>query len=98
MVRKVLLKRLTPMSLEQLARVRALVEARPHFSSSIEARRDGWNRLAEHFKTPADVRLERLTLGDVPALRVTPHGVVENRAILFFHGGGFALGSAQSHQ
>lgn len=86
------------MSLEQLAEVRALVKARPHFTSPIEVRRAAWDGLAKRFPTPPDVRIERESLGGVPALRVSPPGVRTDRVILFFHGGGFVLGSAWSHQ
>ena len=86
------------MSLEQLAKVRAIVEARPHFTSTMQERREAWDALAARFTTPADVRIERTDLGGVPSLRVLPPGVAQDRAILFFHGGGFVLGSARTHQ
>jgi epsilon-lactone hydrolase len=86
------------MSLQQLETVRALVKARPHFTSPIEVRRRAWDELAARFKTPSDVEVEPAKLGKVPVLRVTPPGVKDDGIILFFHGGGFVLGSARSHQ
>lgn len=86
------------MSLEQLADVRALVKARPHFSSPMADRRRAWDALAARFPTPGDVKLVKQEFGGVPCLRVAPPRVAEDKAILFFHGGGFVLGSAWSHQ
>ena len=44
-----------------------------------------------------DAELEEATAGGVPALWVTAHGARADRVALYFHGGGFQVGSTQSH-
>lgn len=61
--------------------------------------REGYERfLANHFPPPADLRVEELELGGVPALRVRLSAQGEANAgptVLHFHGGGYVLGSAK---
>ncbi|MFF7362454.1 alpha/beta hydrolase fold domain-containing protein [Streptomyces sp. NPDC008125] len=49
--------------------------------------------IASH-PVPADVRTTAAELGGVPALTVTAGGGEPSGTVLFFHGGGYALGSA----
>lgn len=58
--------------------------------------RDGYERMAPPI--PADVTEESDELGGVSCLRFTPDDVDEpGRYVLYFHGGGFTIGSARSH-
>ena len=50
------------------------------------------------FPAPEGTELERGELGGVPALRVVAPGAREEAGILYFHGGGFAVGSSESNQ
>ena len=45
---------------------------------------------------PADVRTAPVTLGGVPAVRVDIDGVAGGRTVLYFHGGCYAIGSADA--
>ena len=86
------------MSLSQLAEVHEIIKTRPHFSSTMEVRREAWEMLAARFPTPDDVEITPVRLNSVRGLWVAPPGVSDKRVILFFHGGGFVLGSPESHQ
>jgi epsilon-lactone hydrolase len=44
-----------------------------------------------------DARLEAVDAGGVPGLWVAAQGARADRAVLYFHGGGFQLGSTLSH-
>jgi acetyl esterase/lipase len=54
--------------------------------------------MAKAFPTPEDVRYEPLQVGSVPAEWVTAPGADASRAILYLHGGGYAIGSISSHR
>lgn len=86
------------MSLSQLEEVHAIIKTRPHFGSALAVRRDAWEALAARFPTPDDVEITPVRLNSVRALWVVPPGIADKRVILFFHGGGFVLGSPESHQ
>jgi monoterpene epsilon-lactone hydrolase len=86
------------MSLEQLEAVKALIRQRPHFTATMAERRAAWDRLAARFKPGPDVTIEPAALGGIPGRWVSTPGASRAHVILFFHGGGFVLGSAESHQ
>lgn len=56
---------------------------------------DDWQRATAE---PEDVTYRNQTIGGVPGILATPLGADASRMLLFFHGGGFALGSASSHR
>lgn len=56
---------------------------------------DDWQRATAE---PEDVTYKNETIGGVPGILVTPIGADPTQMLLFFHGGGFALGSASSHR
>jgi acetyl esterase/lipase len=47
---------------------------------------------------PADVAVEEITVGGVRAERLVPPGADPTRALLYLHGGGYALGSAKAYR
>ena len=47
---------------------------------------------------PAEADEEKITIGDLPATWLRAPGARRDRALLFFHGGGFTIGSATSHR
>ena len=59
--------------------------------------RAGYERFAAREFRPADhVTVARIDCNGVPALRVCPHGRDGGPAVLYLHGGGYTMGSAQS--
>ncbi len=56
---------------------------------------DDWHRATAE---PEDVTYATTALGGVRGIMVTPLGADPAQIMLFFHGGGFALGSASSHR
>jgi acetyl esterase/lipase len=56
---------------------------------------DDWQRATAE---PQDVTYRSTSLGGVPGVLVTPIGADTSQIQLFFHGGGFALGSSASHR
>lgn len=85
------------MSLEQVARVRAMIAARPA-GLSLAERRAGFEAMMARDAPPADVAITPAMLGDVPVLRCVVPGGDPARALLWFHGGQFAVGSAAAYR
>jgi epsilon-lactone hydrolase len=50
------------------------------------------------FPAPEGAALQRVELDGVPALRVTAPGADEGMGVVYMHGGGFGVGSAESNQ
>ncbi len=49
-------------------------------------------------RLPGDVAVEDLTLGGVPAERLSTEGAIDGKAFLYIHGGGFVGGSPRTHR
>jgi epsilon-lactone hydrolase len=60
--------------------------------------RANFERFPEMFPLPSDVRVEKVSTLGVPAEWVAAPGASDDRAILFFHGGGYVIGSAATHR
>lgn len=60
-------------------------------------RRAAYDALSEVYPALPDVTRDELDLGGVPTVRFTPPGADRERAILYFHGGGYCIGSTRSH-
>jgi acetyl esterase/lipase len=56
---------------------------------------DDWQRATAE---PEGVTYKSTSIGGVPGILVTPLGSDPEQVLLFFHGGGFALGSSASHR
>jgi len=85
------------MASEQLNKVIERIKSQPQdLNASIEQRRAGMERISE--RVPADVTCERVSAGDVPAEWISAPSATADRVILYFHGGGYVLGSINSHR
>lgn len=62
------------------------------------ARRAGMDAYGDMSPPPEGTTVEALQLGGRPAERLHPPGAAVDRALLYFHGGAYSLGSPRSHR
>jgi epsilon-lactone hydrolase len=85
------------MSREQRTRVdEFLRQPAPSTGNSIEELRAGFRALMATMQVPAGITTTPTTLGPRPALAVSPLGAGRPGTILYFHGGGFVVGSPET--
>ena len=77
---------------------RKLAERPDGAIAAIADLREEYDRAVEIFPLPDSVSLEAGTLGGVPGEWLRPEGADPTRALLYFHGGGYVLGSTRSHR
>ena len=65
---------------------------------TIEQIRAGWEKFAASFVPAADITFKAVTAEGVPAEWVTAPDSSSNRVVLYFHGGGYAIGSIASYR
>ena len=65
---------------------------------SIEEQRAQMEVGLTQFQLPTDVRCDPVDAGGVPAEWITTPGVVAERVICYLHGGGYVLGSINTHR
>jgi acetyl esterase/lipase len=83
------------MSRAQLDHVSELLRNGPlDLGGEVTKMREIFAEMIAAVPVPADVRTRETTLGGVPALEVTAGGATRPGALLYFHGGAYALGSA----
>ncbi|GMU91935.1 MAG: alpha/beta hydrolase [Candidatus Hydrogenedentota bacterium] len=77
----------------------AMMRARPiDPDASIERLRENFERIVPLLPTPPDVRIEKTHLGARAAEIFTPPTVRSDAILLFFHGGGYCIGSLNTHR
>src|SRR5260221_10864411 len=85
------------MASEQLNKVIERIKSQPQNpSASIEDRRAGMDRISE--RVPADVICEKVNAGGVKAEWIAAPGASADRIILYLHGGGYVIGSINTHR
>jgi monoterpene epsilon-lactone hydrolase len=85
------------MASEQLNKVIERIKSQPQNpSASIEQRRVGMERISE--RVPADVICEKVSAGGVDAEWIAAPGASADRVILYLHGGGYVIGSINTHR
>jgi epsilon-lactone hydrolase len=75
-----------------------LAKLPPSSSLTIEQRRAQYDRAERVFPTPADVAIERVRAPEHPAEWLRPPAVRSDAVVLYFHGGGYVIGSPRSHR
>jgi monoterpene epsilon-lactone hydrolase len=85
------------MASEQLNKVIERIKSQPQNpSASIENRRAGMERISE--RVPADVICEKVSASGVNAEWISAPGASADRVILYLHGGGYVVGSINTHR
>ena len=86
---------MTSRELEDYKRV--LAEAVMPEDATMAERRLAYDELGDEFPADETVGRQQTDLGGVPAWRFDPPDAKPDQAILYFHGGGYAMGSTKSH-
>lgn len=82
---------------EQLKKVIERIKSQPQNpNASIAQRRAGMERISEH--VASDVSSEPVNAGGVGAEWIAAPGAVTDRVILYLHGGGYVIGSINTHR
>ena len=85
------------MASQQLAKVLEIIKSQPSKPGvSIERMRAGMEKVAE--RVASDVRCDPIKIGDVPAEWIVAPGAADDRVILYLHGGGYVMGSINTHR
>ena len=85
------------MASEQLKNVIERIKSQPQNpNASVEKRRAAMERIRERVAT--DVTCEPVDAGGVPAEWIAAPGAVKERVILYLHGGGYVIGSINTHR
>jgi epsilon-lactone hydrolase len=67
-------------------------------AQSLQTQRGAYDAWGLASPLPQGTHLEAITLGGVSADRIAPRHAQEGKAILYLHGGGYGIGSPQSHR
>ena len=87
------------MSQEQLQAIIQQLKANPLLEQpDLKAVRAGFEQLGAMFPVAGDVKCEPVMVGNVKAEWITAPGAADDRAILYLHGGGYVIGSINTHR
>jgi monoterpene epsilon-lactone hydrolase len=85
------------MASEELAKVIAMIKSVPRDpTASVERMRGAMEKVSEH--VARDVKCEVVSAGGVPAEWIVPPNAANDRVILYLHGGGYVMGSINTHR
>ena len=84
----------------ELDNVIALVKSREADESqgATEGRRRSFEQMTDGFTIDVPARYSRVNAGGVTAEWVTAEGASDSRVVLYFHGGGYIIGSPRTHR
>ncbi len=87
------------MSQQQLQALVGMLKSQPiDPNATVEQSRAGFEQMAALFPVQADVKCEPVNAGGVKSEWVTAPGADSGRAILYLHGGGYVIGSINTHR
>ena len=70
----------------------------PAAPPTLEEQRAGINAMAAMNPLPADVQCTKVDVAGVPGEWINAPGVDSSRVVLYLHGGGYVIGSIDSHR
>lgn len=85
------------MSDPEIDRLRALIAGRPRATEIAQRRRD-MDAVARQFGVAADVTVEKVSADGVPAEWTATPDADADSVVLYVHGGGYVIGSLDSHR
>ncbi|HUB15629.1 MAG TPA: alpha/beta hydrolase [Acetobacteraceae bacterium] len=85
------------MSDPEIVALRELIASRPRATDIAQRRRDLDDR-GRHFGVAADVTVEKVSANGVSAEWTATPAANRDSAVLYFHGGGYVIGSLDSHR
>ena len=85
-------------SQQLIEKTRLLTEVPLPADASVEDFRQSYDSFGEVFPSDPSVVITDTRMGDVNAHKLTPSQIESERTVLFFHGGGFVIGSLKSHE
>src|SRR5215468_10032938 len=87
------------MSATQLNQLRPiLAQHKAKFVGDLDQIRKAFDEMLMQSPVQPGVRFEQETIGGVPASWCIPAHAVPERVLLYFHGGGYAIGSSKSYR
>jgi acetyl esterase/lipase len=87
------------MTVAQLEGLITLLRSRPAPAvQEVAEARKRFEKMGEFLGRPADAKCEPVKAGSVPAEWVAAPGVDAGRVVLYLHGGGYAIGSINTHR
>ena len=87
------------MASPELTDIITLLRSRPAVENPpVADMRKGFDALASKFPLTPEFTFDRIDAGDVPAAWVEAPGIDPGRAILYLHGGGYVIGSIDTHR
>lgn len=87
------------MTVQELNSIIELMTSRPQPENPPPAEmRARFEKLATFLPTPGDAKTQTVDAGGVPGEWVSAPGVNQDRAVLFLHGGGYVIGSINTHR
>ncbi len=86
------------LSRQMTANLALLAEGSSGTDATWQEHRESYDSLGEVFPALPGVRRENAEFGGIEGFRYVPPGADETRAIVYFHGGGYCIGSERSHE
>jgi epsilon-lactone hydrolase len=85
------------MASAQLAKVLDIIKSQPRNpNASVGQMRGGMEKVSE--RVASDVKCEPVDAGGVKAEWIVPPGAADDRVVLYLHGGGYVMGSINTHR